>query len=228
MLVAMSKRAAKERIKDARQELYREHILDAAEKIFAEAGYEDAKVGAMATAAGVSLTTLYRSFETKLDVYRGIHARRTTALREHLARRTPVQAGPLERLLAGIAAYVEFHMENPDYLRMHLRAGYAWSSVASVLQSPEQFDTWTEGLAMATRAFQAAIQAGMVVDDGRPDLMARTMIAMHQVRLADWVDRGMKDSPDELTQAVHREFIRTFCTPRGAASQAKASKPRGA
>jgi hypothetical protein len=54
--------------------------------------------------------------------------------------------------------------------------------------------------------------------------MARTMIAMHQVRLGDWVDRGMKDSVEQLTAAVHREFVRTFCTTRGATAAQKLLK----
>jgi hypothetical protein len=49
--------------------------------------------------------------------------------------------------------------------------------------------------------------------------MARTMIAMHQVRLADWVDRGMKDSPAQVMDAVRRQFVRTFCKPSAASER---------
>jgi AcrR family transcriptional regulator len=213
----MSKRAAKARIKDARQEVYREHILDAAEKIFAETGYEDAKVVAMATAAGVSLATVYRSFEAKWDIYRAVHARRTAALGAFLAERIQPGMPPLELLLAGVSGYIEFHMRNPDYLRMHLRDGYAWSSPGA-LQSPEQQQAWDQGLVMVVSAFTAAVRAGLCIEDERPELMARTMIAMHQVRLADWVARGMKESIEEVRDAVHRELVRTFCTAKGAAS----------
>ena len=83
----MSRRAAKEKLKDARQALYQEHILDAAEQIFAELGYEEAKVVAMAKAAGVSLATVYSTFATKWEIYRAVHARRTAALRAHLSAR---------------------------------------------------------------------------------------------------------------------------------------------
>ncbi len=220
----MPKRAAKERIKDARQELYREHILDAAEAIFAEAGYEEAKVGAMATAAGVSLTTLYRSFETKWHIYRAVHARRTEALAAHVRARTSSEGTQLDRFLSGVFAYIEFHMLNPNYLRMHLRDGYFWSSVASVNRSPEQLEAWTQGLATATRMFESGVRAGIFIEGERPELMARTMIAMHQARLADWVDRGMKDSIEQLTQAVRRELVRTFCPP-GVALVAAARAP---
>ena len=66
----MSRPAAKDRIRDARQAMYRDHILDAAEEVFAENGYEAAKVQSVAAQAGVSLATLYGVFETKWDLYR--------------------------------------------------------------------------------------------------------------------------------------------------------------
>jgi hypothetical protein len=36
---------------------------------------------------------------------------------------------------------------------------------------------------------------------------------MHQVRLADWVERGMSETVDEVARHVQRQFIRSFCVP---------------
>jgi AcrR family transcriptional regulator len=220
----MSIRAVKDKVRGARQALYREHILDAAEQVFAAYGYDDAKVVAMSEAAGVSLATVYRSFETKWDIYCAVHARRTAALGAYVRDRVATSDNPLALMLNGIAAYFEFHMRNPNYLRMHLRGGYAWCT-AQMLRSPEQIAAWNEGLAMMTQAFAAGIRAGLYPSDERPELMARTMVAMHQVRLADWVDRGMKESVERVTRDVHREFVRTFCTAKGAARAAKWTVP---
>lgn len=194
--------------------MYREHILDAAELVFAEHGYETAKVQAVASAAGVSLATLYGVFETKWDLYRAVHERRTQTLLEHVRLRGEQATGDLlDRMLSGISAYIEFHMEHPSYLRMHLREQHVWSTSAT-LESPEQINAWTQGLALMTRAFERGQEAGIYHRDDRAELMSRTNQSMHQVRLADWVDRGMKDSAAEVTASVHRQFIRTFCTAR--------------
>jgi AcrR family transcriptional regulator len=216
---------AKTKIRDARQALYREHILDAAERVFADLGYEAAKVVSMAAAAGVSLATIYASFETKWEIYRAVHARRTAALGDFVRARGAIDGDPLDRMLAGITAYIEFHMNHPNYLRMHLRDGNAWS-MSSTLQSDEQREAWGTGLKMVVKAFENGVRSDLYIDDERPELMARTMIAMHQVRLADWVDRGMKESVLELTEAVHRQFIRTFCRPAVARDRLK-KKSRG-
>lgn len=49
----------------AKEELYRQLILDAAQGVFADNGYDDAKIGQIAEASGVSLQTLYSVFPGK-------------------------------------------------------------------------------------------------------------------------------------------------------------------
>lgn len=208
----MSRPAAKDRIRDARQAMYRDHILDAAEEVFAEHGYEAAKVQSVAAQAGVSLATLYGVFETKWDLYRAVHARRTGALQEFIRERGDVPGDVLDRMLAGVSAYIEFHMTHRGYLRMHLREGHVWST-SSTLTAPEQVEAWESGLRYMAKAFALGVKAGIFVDYERPELMARTNLALSQVRLADWVDRGMKESVEELNAAIHKQFIRTFCKP---------------
>lgn len=193
--------------------MYREHILDAAEVVFAENGYDSAKVQAVASSSGVSLATLYGVFETKWDLYRAVHDRRTKMLHEHVRERGETGDDPLDRMLEGIAAYIEFHMAHPTYLRMHLRDKHVWSS-ATTLQSPEQIGAWERGLGMMSKAFALGQEAGLYHRDEAPDLMSRTTLAMHQVRLADWVERGMTDTPAEVMAKVSRQFIRAFCTQR--------------
>src|SRR5512139_232357 len=100
----MSRPAARERIRDARNAMYREHILDAAEAIFADHGYETSKVQAVASAAGVSLATLYGVFETKWILYRAVHERRTRMLMEHIVERGGNATDPVDRMLDSIAA----------------------------------------------------------------------------------------------------------------------------
>jgi AcrR family transcriptional regulator len=218
--------AAKERLRDARQTMYRELILDAAEAVFAEHGYEAAKVQSMAEAAGVSLATLYAAFATKWDIYRAVHARRLDALLACIRDSGAEAEGPLEQMLSGIDAYVEFLLRHPDYLRMHLQEGHAWAA-PHTLRSPEQITAWQEGLERTAESFAMGVRAGIYIDDEPPLFMARTMMAMHQVRLADWVAGDMKEPVDEVTHRLHRQFIRTFCRPEIAAELARGNGSGG-
>lgn len=198
-------------VREAKRAAYREVILDVAEQVFARDGFQGAQVKAVAKGARVSLSTVYNCFPNKMDLYRAVHARRLEQLMARLAEVGPARA-PLDQMLEGIRIYVTFHMEHTTYLRMHLREGIAWSGAAG-LRSPEQLETWTRGLQRMARTLQAGVDEGSLeVDD--PMWAARTINAMHQVALSQWVDDGMDESPSSLTRRLHRQFVRTFCAPR--------------
>ena len=191
--------------------MYREHILDTAEEVFAESGFDGTKMKAVATAAAISLSTLYSHFEPKLALYRGVHARRLTALMAQLKAAGRPEATRLTQMLDGIAVYVAFHIEHPNYLRMHLRDDLAWSQ-PDRLRSPEQLGTWKRGIERMARTFGGGMRDGIFVEDD-PILCARTTNAMHQVALSHWVDTGMEESASAVIGRIHQRFLRTFCTP---------------
>ena len=76
MPTAQTVAKAQENLKDKKRELYREAVLDAAERVFGDVGYEATKVQRVAAEAGVSLTTLYSVFESKWEIYRAVNRRR--------------------------------------------------------------------------------------------------------------------------------------------------------
>src|SRR5262245_66275007 len=53
------RRAPREAARQARNDLYRQHILVAAEKVFAEKGFDSAKVQDISQLAGLSMGTIY-------------------------------------------------------------------------------------------------------------------------------------------------------------------------
>ena len=64
----MAVAGAKGKAKKAKEELYRQLILQAAQPVFAESGYDDAKIGEIAEASGISLQTLYSVFPGKAAI----------------------------------------------------------------------------------------------------------------------------------------------------------------
>ena len=141
---------------------------------------------------------------------RAIHE---TRLREVLQRTIDVAPGaddPLELLLSGVRSYVEFFVLHPDYLRMHLREGYAWGLGGAAVSSRERAAAWSEGVAMQTALFERGVAEGIFCDRD-PQLMARMMIAMQQVQLADWVERNMSGDPSDLVADMQAQVRRSFC-----------------
>lgn len=199
-----------ERAKDAKDSVYREGILDAAEEAFGEAGYVGTRMSEVAGRARISLATLYGRYENKMALYRAVHARRLAELMERV-RAVPAGRDRLGGLLGSMRVYIAFHMEHPAYLCMHLREGMAWSG-SDELRSPEQVEAWTRGLRAMATAFGRGMDDGLFVRDD-PTLCARTVNAMHQVALSHWVDGGMVETPSQLHRRLAAHFVRSFCVP---------------
>ena len=201
----------RKRLQAAKRALYREAILDAAEREFAAHGYELAKVTTIAKGAGVSLATLYGTFPKKHDVYRALQRDRLEQLMRTVGTQVMQAKDPFDRLRGGIEGYLRFHMEHPDYLRGQLRDGVPWGTTDQ-LRTPEQTQAWEAGRVMMTTAFAAGMDEGWFVRDD-PELCARTATAMSQVRLSLWIDRDMAESPDAVARAAMMQLLRTFAEP---------------
>jgi AcrR family transcriptional regulator len=198
----------RQRLRQARRALYREAIVDAAERVFATHGYDAAKVQAIAKAAGVSLATFYATFPKKWDAYRAVQSDRLAVLMQQVGRQVLGATDAFDRVRAGLEGYLRFHMERPQFLRLQLRERVPWGTTDE-LRTPEQTRAWEAGLQMLIAAFEE----GMAGGDFRPDdaeLCARTATAMSQVRLALWEGRGMKESPEQVARRAMQQFVRTF------------------
>ena len=209
-MVGAAQTGPRDNARRARGELYRQLIFEAAERNFAERGVEETKMEEIAADSGLSLGTLYTVFSGKAELVAAIHEMR---LREILQRTIDVartSSRPLEILLLGVRSYVEFFVVHPDYLRMHLREGYAWGLGGRANPTRPRADAWREGVARQTKLFERGIEEG-VFHPGEPRLMARVMIAMQQVQLADWVERGMRRSAEELVAEMTLQVRRCFC-----------------
>ena len=198
-------------LRDRKRQLYREAILDAAERVFGDDGYEATKVQRIASEAGVSLTTLYRVFESKWEIYRAVHRRRLAEVmglvQEVVRNDMPV----LEQLIAGTRTQLRFFMERRDFTRMQLKEVTAWSTV-ELLRSPEQIEALGAGLALFADLFRRGIEEGVFVDED-PELMARMAIATQQVRLALWMNLGAEEPMDQVADAAIRHLLRSYCRP---------------
>jgi AcrR family transcriptional regulator len=206
----MARSRPKENARREREGLYRRLILEAAERLFAEKGFDDARIEEIAAASGLSLGTLYSVFAGKPDVMRAVHEARNREILARSARAAADAAEPVEQLLAAARASLEFFVAHPDYLRLHLRGGHAWGLDAAGGRSRSQAHAWDEGIELYADIIERGIAAG-AFHAGSPRLLARMTIAMQQVQLADWVERGMAQDPGMLVGDMHGFLRRALC-----------------
>lgn len=201
-------RKPRDEARRARNDVYRQHIFEAAEQVFAERGFESARVQEISAVAGLSMGTIYAIFPGKTELYRAILEERGQELLGLVRAVTSRQDGPRETLHALIALYIDYFLGHPDFLRMHLRAGTSWA--LSPAGSDSQIHHWEEIHALQSEVFRRGVAQGVFVDE-HPGYLAKTFSVMDQVLLADWVAGGMQAGRDELVQRLTAQVERSFC-----------------
>jgi AcrR family transcriptional regulator len=200
---------AQQSLRGKKRELYHDAILDAAERVFGEEGYEATKVQRIAAEAGVSLTTLYSVLQSKWEIYRAVNRRRLAEVMSLAQGIVRTDMSSLDTLIAGTRMQLGFFMDRRDFTKMQLKEVTAWSTIG-LLRSPEQVEALGAGLQLFSDLFRQGITDGYLIDDD-PELMARMVIASQQVRLAMWMDGGCKEDPDRVADAALRHLLRSYC-----------------
>ncbi len=203
------RRTPRDEARQARTGVYRQHILEAAERVFAERGFEAAKVQEISQLAGLSMGTIYAIFPSKHDLHRAILEVRGQELlglaRAVAARHLP----PREALRALIEVYVDYFVAHPAFLRMHLRSGTSWAMSPSP-GTDEQIEKWREIHELQAEVFRRGSAEGVFVKED-PGYLARMFTVMDQVLLSDWVAGGMKTGREELVRRLGAMVERAFC-----------------
>jgi len=96
----------------------REEILAAAATVFAECGYAETEMQAVADRCGVAKGTIYLYFPSKEKLFLATVDRAMTRLRESVRSAYEPVADPLERLEVAIRAYLEFFRDHRHFAEL--------------------------------------------------------------------------------------------------------------
>lgn len=162
----------------------------------------------IAEESGLALGTVYAVFRGKSAIVDALHESRLGDLIRTAQRAAQDSASPLDRLVAGVRAYIEYFLAHPEYLQIHLAEGTSWG--LPVTGGTPRAQAWAEGHAMQVRLFERGIQEGLFYPDD-PSRMANTLAAMQQIRLAEWLAGGQADDPDPILSGIELQLRRAFC-----------------
>jgi AcrR family transcriptional regulator len=164
----------------------RERLLAAVTQASAELGYAEMSVEAIIARAGVSRRTFYEHFKNKEDAFlaaydAAVHEAATRVRRAYLGETTA-----LERLRAGIGAYLQFLASEPDTARMGI--------VEVLAAGPRAIARRADALRLFAEIIEVNI-CELVQSCRRPPLTAETMVGgIHEVVLS----RILAGRTDEL------------------------------
>lgn len=99
----------------------REHILDIAENLIAEFGYEGTSTRMLAKEAGVNVAMISYYFGSKEKLFEALIERRTSATREKLTSLVKEETDPWLKLSKVIDLYVDRILSNPKFHRIMCR-----------------------------------------------------------------------------------------------------------
>ena len=110
----------REAARAAREEVYREHILAAAERVFAAKAFEEAKVQDISQEASLSMGSIYGLFAGKEQIFAAIVEKRGSEILELVRKVMIAERDPLGTLQALANTYIDYLYEHPEFLQMNL------------------------------------------------------------------------------------------------------------
>lgn len=150
----------------------REAVLDAAERLFAERGFEATSLNDVGAAAGVSRGTPGYCFGSKADLYRAVLERCFSDVRSAVrsGRERALASGEsADKVLAGIVSeYFDFITANPNFVRL-----IEWEALTggrTLEEVPPHVEAAQEAL--------AALSAELALDPDRPDEAAQLLLSV--------------------------------------------------
>jgi AcrR family transcriptional regulator len=185
--------------------MYHDLVFEAAEAIFAEKGFDAATMQDVASEAGVSLNTLYSVFPGKNELYQEIRSTRQQEFEAAMGVPLETIEDPVAALEAGVRAYVDFLVDHPEFLQLHLREGQAWA-----VRSAEEP---SEGLDRFAQVIERGMSAG-VFHQGDPQMMALVGIAIIQVWLGRMAEQGDEDR-ERIANEILEQLRRVYCIGQG-------------
>jgi AcrR family transcriptional regulator len=183
-------------------------VLDAAQAIFAEGGFTDASMAAIAARAGVSKAVLYDCFpDGKQEIYYALLERGEAVFMEHMlevleqTRRLPLEDG----LRLGLTAFLEYAQINP--LGFRIIFGEPGTSDPEIARRVEKTrEVIIENMGLRTR--QILADAGIPVTS-LSQIYDRAIVAVSE-EMARWMLREPSLNSHTIVVALVAWFMKGF------------------
>ncbi|MCD1649082.1 TetR family transcriptional regulator [Marinobacter sp. EhC06] len=150
----------REREKQARYDT----ILDAAELVFSEKGYERTSMDDIARTASLSRALLYVYFKDKAAIQRGIMLRAGHALFRRFEEARQTADNGLAQIRAMGESYYRFYLEEPDYFSALTKASTAMAE-ADESQAEEMLCSKSDLMELMVGAIELGLQDGTMNRD---------------------------------------------------------------
>ena len=200
----------REKLRRQRAELSRNHILDAAEEVFAVHGYHDATIRQIARVAGFSPAAVYGFVDSKEDLVSAILDRHAKVLMDlHADVLTRDDRTP-QQLDAIVDVQVDYHLAHPNFGRLFQHTiGLSFLAIESAMD-----ETSRVRLGEQLELLEALFSRGITEGDlhaGDPNTLATLFSSLMQGYLFRMLLEKSEQHSDrvEFHDLVRRAFVAT-------------------
>lgn len=200
--------------KEKEKEIRRKNIMDTAENLFFENGYENVTMADIAEGTELARSTLYLYFKNKEEIYLAIAIRGSKILNKMFNKCYKKGKTGIEKMKMLAMAFWRFYKKYPGYYH----ANWFSHSVHFDEDFPEIDELKkirTESFAIVGKAFQTGIEDGTIRSDADPVKSTLVLTASMQnvLNLTPAVELHMKNnnlSHDELINYAVDMMIHSF------------------
>jgi TetR/AcrR family transcriptional regulator, cholesterol catabolism regulator len=192
----------------------KEEILDVAAALFAEHGFEAVSLADIATAVGLSKTTLYHYFERKEQILGTLVVATIRQLNEFVASRVPAEAAADAKLIAFMEAQAEFFERHRTHFKVLL------TQIGS-LTDPTTRDAAVEWRVHYENTIRRIMQEGVasgLFSAERPNSVVRAVLASLY-----WLVRWYRPDGSTPARVIAREYAQVVLY--GVAARRVATQP---
>jgi AcrR family transcriptional regulator len=147
--------------REQEKQVRQDAILDAAEKMFGEKGYDRTSMDDIARTASLSRALLYVYFKDKAAIQRGIILRAAERLRERFSEALDSEQLGLQKIKAIGQAYYHFWQEEPDYFEALTKAPTAMQE-ADDDEAQVMIDRELENMQLMVKALEEGLKDGSI------------------------------------------------------------------
>ncbi len=191
-------------LRERKKAATRQHILDAAVRLFSERGFEDPTVDEIAAAADAGKGTIYNYFRTKEDILIAFIAEQEAQIQKRMVRLLKRDLDPVSLLTLYLREQFKlkrrYRRFNGIFLSQVVLRGDAIAPYLTAMQPA--IDETLKALFDSLRA------RGQIRDDVETDALIRVFKTLHFGLSAVWVIAGTEEKDVE---ALCAESVRVFC-----------------
>jgi AcrR family transcriptional regulator len=190
--------------KEREKEEMKKLIIDTANRLFVEQGFEKTSMRSIAEAMEYSPATIYLYFKDKSELFDAIHRQAFQVFFEYLSKVNVIE-DPMERLDVLGDQYLKFAMENPGYYDLML----IMREPMSTQRNEGSWDQGDTSHKILTRTVEECVSKGYFKDNDPAVVSFMIWSQVHGI-CAMMIRERMKFYPEDQWEALMYEAKKVF------------------